>query len=427
MSPESQQGSSYRAEDLIRHLWSRRYILIVVPAIALVLGYLGVRAFVPETFESSATLLIRTPAIEYARPLPGHRRVSPPGYESFFRTDQVLHEVIREARQEFPGQFPQGDFERLKRAFDVQTITTRETTVTAEYSPVILLRATGGSPEIAHFLVDEWIRRSTARFGAIRFREAQEIRSTFENKFNEARERLADRLAEKEELDRRLGEMDMLLDTERRLLTGQTTSRQRVEIPADVGRATAPGAQQFEPTTFALLQFLFERISREPLPDDLDLFTERARLKLRIAELQGSENADERQQLRRAENRLARVEDMIDGSFDVMNSLGRERDGLAGQVARLREEVRAIEDEVVEVRKVLAGTTIETASIHDPFHPDFEGEFSVIGAPVVPETRAAPPRTLLAIAIAIIFGGLLLLLVVAEFYLKRVLEEEPQR
>ncbi len=428
MSSESQQGSSYRPEDLIRHLWSRRYILIGMPIVAVILGYLGVRAFVPESFESSATLLIRTPPVEYARPLPAHRRVSPPGYETFFETDQVLHEVIQAAREEYPGQVPAGDFEMLKRAFDVRTITTRETTVTAEYSPVILLRARGGSPEIAHFLVETWIRLSNERFGAIRFRDAQEVRAAFEDKFETTSEVMAEQLAERDELQRRLDEMDMLLDTHRRLLSGQVTSRQRFDMPTDL-RLADPGAGggQFEPTTFALFRFLFEQIAREPLPDDLDLYTERTRLELRVAELQDFENAEEVRELRRAENRLARVEELIDRSFGELAEIGRERDALASQVSRLNEKVRNLEDQLVETRKVLAGTAIESTSVMDPFHPDYQGAFSVIGAPVVPETRAAPPRTLLAIAIGIIFGGLLLLLVVAEFYLKRVLEEEPQR
>lgn len=168
---------------LIRFLWGRRYLLLLFPLVAAPLSYLYIRFFVAETFESTALLMLRTtPAA--LREGPRMEDFDPPVYEDLVRGDELLRGVVDFARTTYLG-FPATPYEKLKSSFTVKTIMTRDTTVSAVYSPVVRMTVRAGSAEIAHGMATEWMNRTIERLGKLRSREAETIQKTFTTRYEE--------------------------------------------------------------------------------------------------------------------------------------------------------------------------------------------------------------------------------------------------
>lgn len=379
------ENSPYSAVNMVRHLWSRRLLFLILVPLFLVLSVSFTRTFLGEVFQSSAMLRVRTPP-STLRTGPALDNLNPRVYERMLLNDGLLHQVIEKARERFP-EFPRGNFERAKGSFEVEVIMTRDTALVAEYSPVLLLTAKSGKPEWAHFLATTWLELSLNSFGLMRHQEAVEIQDKFRAQFDALNTRAEELQLEEGTLQQEILLAGNILQARNRILTGMGG-----------GLATLGGGGSTQP----------------------GLLEEAVQLRLAIAESDESEKP-------RLEARLAKVEELIAETRAEIETLGRERVAKSQRLDTAREELVAVREEIADVREIMVNMISETTLLDDPNDPSIQGAFAVLSNPVMPEMRVAPPRAVYAGVMAGVLSGVLLLLILIEFYLKGALAATSRR
>lgn len=361
--------------DFSRHLWKRRYVVLIAPAIVVILAYLFIRFVVGETFESTAVIMVRTPPTEI---LPTQKALSveSPVYEDILSSDELIHKVLGEGREAFPDDVPGWDFERLRERFRVRIITTVDTTVRTEYSPVISMRTRGPSRESTYFLMNRWLENAVERYGKLRTREAQSAQGAYQAEFD----RLSDQVRE-------LQAREVELEEELRSVSQQAAARSRILYGSSSRQEAATGG----------------------------LVEERAALELDLA---SEGNA--------ADHARARI-DAIDALAERLEGelidLGQRKGLLERELGAARNELVTARERMAEARVILTRVSSESVALSDPDYPDMEGDFVILSRPVMPERRVAPPRTVLAILVGIGFGFLLLFLILTEWFVHRAILE----
>lgn len=365
--------------DFSRHLWRRRYVLLAAPALVVILAYLFIRLVVGETFEATAVIMVRTPPTEI---LPTQKALSveSPVYEDILSSDELLHRVIREGREAFPDQIPDKDFERLRQRFRVRIITTVDTTVRTEYSPVISMRARGSTRESTYFLADRWLQNAVERYGKLRIREAQSAQAAYQGEFDRLSSEVQELQAREVELEEALRAVSQRAAARSRVLYGSPATRQ-------------------DPVTGGLIE-------------------ERAALEIELSAGGGEEE--------RAQARIAAIDGLMERLEGELEELARQKATLERELGDVRNGLITARERMAEARVILTRVSSDSVALSDPAYPDMEGDFVVLSRPVMPERRVAPPRTVLAILIGIGFGFLLLFLILLEWFVHRaILEHEP--
>lgn len=207
--------------DVIRHFWRRMPLYIGFCLLAGIATAAFVYTAVGRQYTASATLMVREPTAEPLQTL-RLESLEPPVYEDIFLNDQILFETIQEARAKYPG-FPQVNWEQRRSSFEVEYLTTRDTSVSTTYSPVLRLSASFNNPEIAKFLMDTWLRKILTRFGQMRTRQANAIREFTTERLSEIETEMADLAAEQTRQQRDLTELRRTLETQ----TAQPEQKER--------------------------------------------------------------------------------------------------------------------------------------------------------------------------------------------------------
>ena len=377
----SDERPSVTTTDIIRHLWARRYLLLLAPPIFVVLTYAYSVLFMGEVFESSSTLLIRT-APAQPRDGPRFERVEAPTTPDLLTSDALLLDVVKAARAKFPD-YPQGRFEELRKHFTVRTIMTRDTTIQATYSPAIILTAKGKSPEIALFLAEEWTRLAVERVGRMRAREAKQMVDTARAEFDKYSASAAELAKRQTELELQRDDLDALYASRQALLSGQPVSGTG-DVPSE---AIAGG-----------------------------LFGEKARLELQLA----STSTDERGAI---VNRLNTVDGMIRNAGAEIEKLNTERAEVRNELETVRRDLLVAREKAGQMRQVMTSATADSTLIPDPLNPEISGDLGVLSKPILAETRSAPKRSLIAVGGGAFLGALLVILLLVELYVRRTVIE----
>jgi outer membrane murein-binding lipoprotein Lpp len=368
--------------DIVRHLWARRYLLLLAPGVFFVLTYAYSVFLMGEAFETSATLLLRnTPST--LRDGPRLEKIDAPSIPDLISSDSILLEVITAARKKYPS-YPQGNFEKIKGAFKVRTVMTRDTTVQASYSPAVILTARARTPEIALFLVEEWTRVSVERFGRMRSREALQIQETASASFEKFSAEAAELAAKQTDLELRRDELDSLYASRQALLAGSATPY-------------ADGQQEKDTLTGGY-------------------FGEKARLDLELA----AANSDTATANRA---RLAHVTTMIQQVNGEIELLNKDRAAVRNQLEAVRRELLVSREKAGQMRQILTTTTADATLIPDPLNPEVSGDLGILAKPILPESRVSPQRGLIASGGAVFLTAVLLALLLIELYIRRTVLE----
>ncbi|MCC5877998.1 MAG: hypothetical protein JJU11_17405 [Candidatus Sumerlaeia bacterium] len=367
--------------DFARHLWKRRYVLLLIPPVVVILAYLFIRTFGGETFEANAVLMVRTPPTEI---LPAQKAlaVETPVYEDILASDEIIRQVIDEAREKYPNDISATQFERIRRRFKVEVIATVDTTIRTEYSPVISMSVRGSTRELAHFLADRWVELAVERFGKLRLHDAQTARDAYQEEY--------DRLGEK---SGGLQAREVNLEGEGRQLAN------RIDV---LTRAlTAPPAQGRQT---GLLEAMLE-----------------AQLSLERAEILGDEDSEE---LTRLELRARQASAAVERVEGELKDLREQKATVDSALENVRKDLVSARERMAETRVILTRVASDSVALRDPRFPEMQGDFLVLSRPVMPEFRVAPARTVLAIIIGIASGFLLIFLVLGEWFIKRAILED---
>lgn len=368
--------------DFSRHLWKRRYVVLLLPALVVILAYLAIRTFGGETFEANVVLMVRTPPTEI---LPAQKSlaVEAPVYEDILKGDEILRAVVDETRVRYPDDISEGKFERLRRRFKVEVIATVDTTIRTEYSPVISMTVRGSSPESTHFMAQHWMELAIERFGKLRLNDAGSARDAYQAEY--------DRLAE---------------------IAGTMQAR---EVNLE-GEARQLGLR-LEVLNRALGQSF--GLSREAGLLELMLHAE---LELQGEQLRGDHADPERLALlERDANEARHAVERVEGELQEIRSRKAEVDSALESV---RKDLVSARERMAETRIILTRVASDAVPLSDPNFPGMEGDFLVLSKPVIPEFRVAPPRTLLAILIGFGAGLILLFLILGEWFIKRAILED---
>ncbi|MBI1289858.1 hypothetical protein GC173_01255 [bacterium] len=380
MSNEDQP--SVTSTDIVRHLWSRRYLLLLAPGIFFVLTYAYTIYFMGEVFETSSTLLIRN-VPSSLRDGPRLEKVDAPSIPDMLSSDEILLDVVKAARAKFPD-YPQGNFEKIKGSFKVKTIITRDTTVQSSYSPAVILTTRGKTPEIALFLAEEWTNLSVERFGQLRSREALAIQKTAGEKFDAFSAQAAELAAKQTDLELRRDELDALYASRQTLLSGSATPTMNAPSEAEV----MPGG----------------------------LFGEKARLELELA----GANSDKTPALR---TRLERVNEMIRQTNGEIEMVNKDRAAVRNQLEGVRRDLLVVREKAGQMRQILTTTTADATLIPDPLNPEVSGDLGILAKPILPESRTSPLRGVIASGGAVFLTAVLLALILIELYIRRTVLE----
>ena len=99
-----------------------------------------------------------------------------------------------------------------------------------------------------------------------------------------------------------------------------------------------------------------------------------------------------------------------------LTALGERKASLETTREGARKDLIAAREAMAELRVVMSRVSADAVQLQDPYNPDFQGDFSVLSRPVMPEVRIAPPRTVLAVAFGIGVGFVLLIFFMAEWF-----------
>lgn len=375
--------SAFSTIDMVRHLWRRRYLLLIGPPVFLVAGYFYTVKFKSQVFESSAMLKIRTPPSEM-RSGPILENFDPPIYEDILKSPEVLKSVVEEARAEFP-EFPRSDFESLRTLFEATVVTTRETVVVADYSPVVQMSVKADNGKWAYFLMDRWLDVVLERFGQLRALEAREMQTVFQAQYDELIAVAEDAQAREGLLRQQLRQTERMLEGKYNLLAGGDS-------------------------------FASEAAAGEGAPK-AGLMAERVRLELAAAE-EGDASSE------RLKSRLEKVNSLIGETMAEIEALGETQVSVSQQLEAAREELLLVRQKIEQVREVIAATTPDAAVLTDPLNENVRGQFTVLAWPIQPESTVSPPRAILAVGIALLFTVLLVVILLVEFFVRGALESE---
>lgn len=379
--------------DIVSHLWSRRHGLLLVPAVCVIVVFAYVKLRFADQFQSKALVMVRTAPGTLRESAPKFLDLQPPVYQDFFLNDELLFDVVSTVREEFPSWLAK--FEDVKPAFQIKTVLTRETVVSAEYSPVIELSVTIEGNDITYRLAQVWLDKSIERFGSVRSNEAREITESLGNTLDDLGKDI-DRLAlEQAQLERQIDNFDEIIKAKHAVLGGK------------------------DAVVFVTPQYPQDKVR----PADTGLFNERVQLELELAEVEKSEAAAERQAAQRLVARMGKVDEIISRVLGEIEVLGKQKVNLVRQLDVVREQLLSTRAQLDQTRNSLAGATPDSASLADPFNPENSGELSVLARPVQAEKKVGPPRALISIAFGLALGVFLLLLVLMELYVRKMVYE----
>ncbi len=390
----SDQSPDFFAPHVL-FLWRRKWWILLPTIAAFILTYLVLRA-VPSDYQANAELFVNRQAyIDTADP-------NPLTVAALLKSDEVLKQV----RDEFAEKFsvPPPIFEKFVRQFTVKTEVLQDTATRKDMSPVVELRVQQRGINETRFLMEAWLSVFIARHGNY--------------VADEARLKLISARAVNQDLETQIRDLE---------------ARQAALL------ARIPFEEKL----------LAEKISILA-PADLQL----PRPQMIAPQGDGANNVQVSMDVRpaspRATGLVARLADLeVSASGSTTNSAAqqRETEALRKTIASLTSEIDVQSSKVEALRRDFAATTRQlaiSAESQRQLHKDIDtfqrsaavyhtgdtgpyaagGDVRVISAPVTPELRVWPQRTLMAALAAIVIFLLTVAAVMSQRYLAHIARQE---
>ncbi len=385
MAIERSESSGFRhpapsvAAERMLLVWSHRWLLLTVAVIVAIGTYIAMW-FVPEEFEVKTAVYVNRMEIFDIKP------ISPLTVAALAKNPGLLGGVYEEYTTKF-GQKP-GDFEKFVKQFDVASETLQDTTVKKEFSPVLELKVRFRGKEQTYFLAESWVRNLVTKFGNVALEEAKKRAEAMGKRDQELEAELT------------------ALDQEKAKLASQVVGHRK--ILAETLDVLAPSylpesfdhvARQFTDKNVANLNVT---INQPPVKPEglwsrylrLQLDLERARAGLPVSSTATLEM-------------LAREERVLSDTIVQLNTRIRELEvTLAQTQERLNMVSRIYDDKLAERQRLRSALDVYRSvaaaySEWDGKGLPAAGDLRALSAPVMPQLRVWPKRTLVAGAAAI--------------------------
>lgn len=203
----------------LREVYGRRWLIVGVTCVAFCLSILKVLYFPALSYEAEVALVVSSPTLSGEMGRMVQNSFSPKMYEELATSPTVLQEVLDKLAAE--GAFPDGEtplLEDFQADVSARLGVIDKTTRPVNYSPLLAIRATSESAELAKSIVNTWAEvaiSSARKTNYLHVGVVSEKLAKQERLFRESLDAiLARQAAEKSQFDAELGKKEMLLRLE---------------------------------------------------------------------------------------------------------------------------------------------------------------------------------------------------------------------
>lgn len=425
--------SGLQATDYVRHLWARRFWIVGIAFAVLVGTYLGIRFFHPNLYDSSALILVRQQPrlsnIENDKP-----GIDPPAFRNMFKSDEVIEAVRRQYNQMVREGFfvnsagseeekaiaraeheeIKSPLEKLRARFRTTSVTTVDTTISTEFSPVIELTFRGSSRGQALAVMQLWSQQVLTRYGNLLNEEAQFLIESSSERTEALRGEAEEIAREKARLEVEKSLVDARLASALRQLTRAPLPKSEPAVGSNeiIGYNMYSGPRRSSMT--------IEQIEAGAEPGLWERLTQ---VELEIAKT--SEGTEEADRLAAERARLLELIPEVESRIETESERAAE---LESQIAAAAVELNRLEYAVRLNSTVASQASAMLRAVDPESEKQYEryGTLRMLADPVLPNLRVWPKRTLLA-ALA---GGIVFVLTIVvfcfELYLRAAMRERPR-
>lgn len=397
MSPHEGTLPPSRLLDNLQYLWSLRKLIVGIAILVGILTY-GLTWLIPEEFEAKGAVYVARMSIYDIPPL------NPATAATLAKNPELLRAVYDDFAAKF-GTKP-GDFEKFVKQFDIKSETLQDTTVKKEVSPVLEMSVRFRGREQTKFLLEAWQKHFIQKFGNVSLEEAR-LRAESMDKRARALE------GELSQLDAEKAQLAARLVRERKFLAETLDVLAPSELPEESERAQIikeKGGSNVQLNIF------------QPVPKPEGLLGRYWRLQWELARARAGLADPSTTPVAR----LVAEESVLSATIATsQHQIEQIEKRLASTAERLAVLSRLIEEKSTELQHLHSALDIyrNVAACYVPW--DGRGlpkgsDLQVISAPVMPELRVWPKRTLIAGIAAL----LAVVLVSALLLLRHMLDSE---
>lgn len=377
-------------------LWRRKW-WIILPTIAIfILTYLILRA-VPSDYQATADLFVNRQAyIDVADP-------NPLSVAALLKSDEVLREV----RDEFAEKFsiPPPIFEKFVRQFTVKTEVLQDTATRKDMSPVVELRVQQRGIEETRFLMETWVKVFIRRHGNYVADEAR-LKLVSARAVNDTLE------AELRALEARQAALLASIPFEEKLLAEKIS----ILAPADL---QMPRPQMVAPQGEGANNVQVSMDVRPAQPRSAGLVARLVDLEIAASSSSTTNTAAAKREVEALRATIASLTSEIDAQTSKVAALRREFASITRQLGITAESQRQLHKDIDTFQRSAA---VYHTGDTGPYPAG--GDVRVVSAPVTPELRVWPKRTLMAGLAALVVFLLSIAAVMSQHYLSGIAQQD---
>ncbi len=419
--------------ELLNALWAGRKT-VIGGTLACAIVAVIISLILPETYESSATILLVPPPFREAQVedegLIGlfPKMLNVRDYSILLRSDGVLMSVIEKLKEQ--GTWPEEDLEdlakpsKLRKKMYIRTTVNTKTAYATEYSPAVVLTARGPTPELAREMAETWAevaeekakeiyKTGKGALGEFMDEQFKKIQSELSRVFELQRD--VERAWDAETAKRRILEKTILLSTLESNWAITKVDLEGTREEAEELRASVEGLQEQativlkkSPPMEALFtaEYLAGSSSSSGIPGEDKTFEGYEEEVLNPTYLYAEKALVD------AETKLKGLEERERTLTETIATVEQEREGLREENAKYNYETKHLLREETAYAKSydLLAAKVEQAKIAEAESNDENlGDLKIVAHAVVPDKKIAPRRSL------IVASAALLALIVSSF------------
>ena len=377
-------------------LWRRKWWILLPTIAVFILTYLILRA-VPSDYQAHADLFVNRQAyVDVADP-------NPLSVAALLKSDEVLREVRDKFAEKFSITPP--IFEKFVRQFTVKTEVLQDTATRKDMSPVVEVRVQQRGIEETRFLMETWVQVFIARHGnyvadeaRLKLISTRSVNETLEAQLRDFEARQADLLAR--------------IPVEEKILAEKIN----ILAPADL---QLPRPQMVAPQGDGAYNVQVSMDVRPAQPRAAGLIARLADLEIAASSVTTTNSATAQRELEALRKTIASLTSEIDAQSSKVAALRQEFAATTRQLAISAESQRQLHKDIDTFQRSAA---VYHTGDTGPYPAG--GDVRVISAPVTPELRVWPQRTLMAGLVAFVVFLLTIAAVMIQHYLSRIARQD---
>ncbi len=454
MTDNSYQRDTF--SEYVLTVWKKKSLILGFTLLLVIISIVlpGIETLISEKYEVTAEIYVGQ-----APPISGmdYDILQTPAitFETLLVSDELINEVMQRYMKEFPSKRTKLEF--FNKRFDVTTVIAEDTSVRRRYSPVVELETSGSTPEEAKFIMKTWVDLAIERYGDLPARSIRFYLDYYLEQLRETQSTLQKRedqfIKVKWELHAKTKE---LIDKENILSPANIPLDLRRQAPATVGARTQQSVDVV--------------IQQQEDYRRTGLLAERAKLDIEIARLEALETSiyelleqDKFEETSIDSSSLQSLKKMLEDTFSPekatslfesitqeakksslekelqqmaiktrndLAAIREQRSAMQKTISQLKSEISVLQMEVTELERKYEHLRRDVEDLRDKYGlvsrfknevesfagvKSYQGDFpethrselQLVGAPVKPQVRAYPKRSifaLLALAIGLFIG-----------------------